>query len=154
MAKVNPIPTNYHSATPYLVVAGAAKAIDFYKQAFGATELMRMPGPGGRIMHAEIKIGDSPIMLADEQPEAGFRSATALGGSPVSIMLYVEDVDAVAKRAVAAGGKLARPVENQFYGDRMGAITDPFGLTWSVATHVEDVSEAEMQKRMAAQAPR
>lgn len=149
-SKVNPIPKGYHTATPYLIVKDAAGAIEFYKKAFGATELMRMPGPDGKIGHAEIKIGDSPIMLADEVPGMGFRSPESLGGSPISILLYVKDVDAVFSQAVAAGAKVQRPVADQFYGDRTGGLTDPFGHLWYVATHKEDVSPEEMKKRAAA----
>ena len=145
--KVNPIPENYHRVTPYLVVEGAANVIEFYKRCFGATELMRMPAPENRIGHAEIKIGDSTVMLADEDPMRGHRSPRNLGGSPVSLLLYVEDVDRTVEGAVAAGAKLLRPVENQFYGDRTGGIEDPFGHQWYVATHVEDVSPEEMEKR-------
>ncbi len=150
MSKVKAIPEGYHTATPYLIVKDASRAIDFYKRAFGATELMRMPGPGGKIGHAEIKIGDSPIMLADEVPGMGFRSPESLGGSPISILLYVEDVDAVFSEAVAAGAKVQRPVADQFYGDRTGGVTDPFGHVWYIATHKEDVSSEEMKKRAAA----
>jgi PhnB protein len=148
--KVKPIPEGYHTATPYLIVRDAARAIEFYKKAFGATELMRMPGPGGKIGHAEIKIGDSPIMLADEVPGMGFRSPESLGGSPISILLYVEDVDVVFNEALAAGAKVQRPVADQFYGDRTGGVTDPFGHVWYIATHKEDVSPEEMKKRAAA----
>jgi PhnB protein len=144
---VKPIPDGYHTATPYLIVKNAANAIDFYKKAFGATELMRMPGPGGRIMHAEIKIGDSPIMLSDESPEMGHRSPQSLGGTPISILLYVKDVDAQFNQAVAAGATAQRPVEDQFYGDRMGTLVDPFGHIWSLGTHKEDVPPQEMEKR-------
>ena len=147
---VKPIPEGYHTATPYLIVRNAARAIEFYKKAFGATELMRMAEPNGRIGHAEIKIGDSPIMLADEVPETGFRSPESLSGSPVSILLYVEEVDAVFNQAVAAGAKVQRPVADQFYGDRTGGVTDPFGHVWYIATHKEDVSPEEMRKRAAA----
>ncbi len=147
---VKPIPEGYHTATPYLIIKGAAAALEFYKNAFGATELLRMPKPDGRIGHAEIKIGDSIIMLADEFPEIGARSPESYGGSPVTIMLYVEDVDAVFNRAVAAGAKVERPVANQFYGDRTGGIIDPFGHKWYLATHVEDLSPEEMQRRAAA----
>ena len=150
MAKAKPKPDGYHTATPYLIVKNAASAIDFYTRAFGATELMRFPGPGGTIMHAEIKIGDSPIMLADECPEMNALSPPSLGGSPVLLALYVEDVDAVTQQAIAAGAKVERPVQNQFYGDRSGTLVDPFGHRWSIATHVEDVSFEEMQRRMAA----
>ena len=148
--KVKPIPEGYHTATPYLIVKDAAQAIEFYKKAFGATELMRMPGTGGKIGHAEIKIGDSPIMLADEVPGMGFRSPESLGGSPISILLYVEDVDVVFSEALAAGAKVQRPVADQFYGDRTGGVTDPFGHVWYIATHKEDVSPEEMKKRAAA----
>ena len=146
-SKPKPVPDGYHTATPYLIVNGAAQAIEFYKKVFGATELMRMPQPGGKIGHAEIKIGDSPIMLADEFPEMGYKSPQSLGGSPVSIMIYVEDVDTVFKQAIAAGGKEQRPVKDQFYGDRSGTLEDPFGHVWHVATHTEDVSPDEMERR-------
>jgi len=146
---VKAVPEGYHTATPYLVVKGAAKAIDFYKKVFGATEDMRMDDPSGRIGHAELKIGDSHIMLADEYPEMKFRSPEAYGGSPVSILLYVQDVDATVALAVANGAKLEREVKDQFYGDRMGQIVDPFGHVWSIATHKEDVSIEEMKKRAA-----
>jgi len=144
---VKTIPDGYHSVTPYLIITGAAEAIDYYKKAFGATELLRMPAPGGKIGHAEIKIGDSPIMLADEFPEMGYKSPQTLGGSPVSIMIYVEDVDTVFNQAVAAGGKVQRPLKDQFYGDRTGTLEDPFGHVWHVATHKEDVSAEEMERR-------
>ena len=149
-SRVKPTPEGYHTATPYLIVRDAARAIEFYKKAFGAKELMRMADPSGKIGHAEIKIGDSPIMLADEVPGMGYRSPESLGGSPVSILLYVEDVDAVFNQAVAAGAKVQRPVADQFYGDRTGGVTDPFGHVWYVATHMEDVSPEEMRKRAAA----
>jgi PhnB protein len=144
-----PIPDGYHTATPYLIVQGAAKAIEFYKRAFGAVELMRFDGPGGTIMHAEIRIGDSPIMLSDEHPEMGYRGPQALGGTPVGLMLYVNDVDAQFRQAIAAGGKELKPVQDQFYGDRSGTLVDPFGHQWTLATHKEDVSPDEMQRRMA-----
>jgi PhnB protein len=150
MSKPKPIPEGYHTATPYLIIKDAAKAIEFYKEAFGAKEMMRMSQPDGRIGHAEVRIGDSPIMLADEFPEMGARSPQSLGGSPVSILLYVEDVDAFAKQAVAAGTKVVRPVKDQFYGDRSGSFEDPFGHQWHIATHVEDVAPEEMHKRAAA----
>jgi PhnB protein len=151
MAKAaKPIPEGYHSVTPYLIIKGAADALEFYKKAFGATELFRMAQPDGRIGHAEIKIGDSPIMLADEYSEMGYRSPQSLNGSPVSIMLYVEDVDSVFKQAIAAGAQQQRPVEDKFYGDRSGTLVDPFGHIWHVGTHKEDVSSEEMEKRMAA----
>lgn len=143
---VKPIPDGYHSVTPYLIVDDAARALEFYKKAFGAVELMRMPAPGGKIGHAEIRIGDSPIMLADES-EMGARSARSIGGSPISLMVYVEDVDARVAQAVAAGATLVRPVANQFYGDRTGGVDDPFGYHWYIATHVEDVPPDELEKR-------
>lgn len=149
-SKVKPIPEGYHTVTPYLIVKDGARAIEFYKKAFGAKELMRMAGPDGKIGHAEIKIGDSPIMLADENPKMGARSPQSLGGSPVSILLYVEDVDTVFNQAVAAGGKVERPIADQFYGDRTGGLTDPFGHIWYISTHKEDVSPDEMKKRAAA----
>jgi PhnB protein len=149
---VKPIPEGYHSVTPYLIINGAADAIEFYKKAFGATELLRMPYPDGKIGHAEIKIGDSPIMLADEVPDMKYLSPKTLGGSPVSILLYVEDVDTVFNRAVAAGATQDRPVEDKFYGDRAGSLIDPFGHTWHVATHKEDVTPEEMELRSKAAA--
>jgi PhnB protein len=145
-----PVPDGYHSVTPYLIVDGAAAALDFYQRIFGAKERMRMPGPGGKVMHAEIEIGDSMIMLADEFPQTGALGPGSVGGSPVLIALYVEDVDAVVGAAVAAGAQVERPVQDQFYGDRSGTITDPFGHRWTVATHIEDVPEDEMRRRMAA----
>ena len=146
---VKPIPDGYHSVTPYLILDDAARALDFYKKAFGAVELLRMPGPNGKIGHAEIRIGDSPIMLADEAPAMGARSARTIGGSPISLMVYVENVDAMVAQAVAAGGKLVRPVADQFYGDRTGGIDDPFGYHWYLATHVEDVPPDELERRAA-----
>jgi PhnB protein len=151
-SKVKPVPEGYHAVTPYLIVDGAAKALDFYKQVFGAKERMRMPGPGGKVGHAEINIGDSVIMLADEHPEMGARGPKSIGGSPTSIVLYVENVDATVKAAVGAGAKILRPVEDKFYGDRSGTIEDPFGHHWHVSTHVEDVSSEELQRRAAAMA--
>jgi len=148
--KVKPTPEGYHSATPYLVVDGAAKALDFYAHAFGAAERMRMPAPGGRVGHAEISIGDSIIMLADEHPDMDARGPRSYGGSPVSLVLYVADVDATVKRAVDQGAKLVHPVEDKFYGDRMGTVEDPFGHRWHVATHQEDVPPAELARRAAA----
>ena len=147
---VSPIPKGYHTATPYLVVDGAASAIEFYKEAFGATEMMRLPGPGGKVMHAEIRIGDSPIMLADEVPQMNIRGPATLGGSPVSILLYVDDVDAQFSQAIAAGAKEQRPVKDQFYGDRSGSLVDPFGHIWSVATHKQDLTPDEIQTRFEA----
>src|SRR5262249_4597867 len=141
---VKAIPDQYRGATPYLSIRGAAKALDFYKRAFGATEVMRLAQPDGRIGHAEVKIGDALIMLADEFPEMGFKSPQALGGSPVTIHFYVNDVDAVFKQALAAGAEARRPVADQFYGDRSGQLVDPFGHMWSIATHKEDVSPEEM----------
>ncbi|HYH86522.1 MAG TPA: VOC family protein [Pyrinomonadaceae bacterium] len=148
--EVKPIPEGYHSVTPYIIVNDGARAIEFYKQAFGATELFRMDAPGGKIGHAEIRIGDSNIMLADEHPEMNARSPQTIGGSPVSLMLYVADVDATVGKAIEAGAKLTRPVANQFYGDRTGGIEDPFGHAWYVATHVEDIAPEELKKRAAA----
>jgi len=147
---VKPIPEGYHAVTPYLIVKGAAKAIEFYKQAFNATELMRFEGPGGAIMHAELKLGDSVVMLADEVPEMGYRAPSPDGGAPVSLYLYDADVDTTVDRAVAAGAKVTRPVADQLYGDRNGTVIDPFGHVWSVGTHKEDVSPEEMKRRMAA----
>ena len=147
---VKPIPDGYHSVTPYLIIKGAADAIDFYKKAFGATELFRMAQPDGKIGHAEIKIGDSPIMLADEFPEMKYLGPQTLGGSSVSLMIYVDDVDSVFNQAMAAGGRQERPVEDKFYGDRGGSLVDPFGHVWHIATHKEDVSPDEMEKRAAA----
>ncbi len=146
---VQPIPEGYRTATPYLIIKGAASAIEFYKKAFGATELMRAPTPDGQLMHAEIQIGDSRIMLADEYPDMGYRGPQAYGGSPVSIHLYVTDVDALFQRAVAAGAKATRPVQDQFYGDRTGTLVDPFGHVWSIGTHTKDVSMEEIEKHMA-----
>ena len=143
-----PIPEGYHSVTPYLVVDDAKAAIDFYKRAFGAQEKFRME-MGDRIGHAEILIGDSHVMLSEEFPEMGHRGPKALGGTPVSLMIYVEDVDKVFPQALAAGAKEQRPLVNQFYGDRSGTLLDPFGHQWTVSTHIEDVPEDEMQRRMA-----
>jgi len=148
MANVKPIPEGYHSVTPYLIINGAASAIDFYKKAFGATELFRMEHEG-KIGHAEIKIGDSPIMLADEHPAMGYQSPQALGGTPVSLMIYVEDVDTIYKQAIASGGVEVKALQDQFYGDRSGTLKDPYGHVWTVATHKEDVTPEEMDKRLA-----
>ena len=148
--KVKPFPEGYHAVTPYLSVKGAAGAIESYKKAFGAKEVMRMPGPGGTIGHAEIQISNSRIMLADEYTAMNFRSPRSFGGSPVHIHLYVTDADGVASQAVAAGAKLLRPVKDQFYGDRSGTVEDPFGHVWHVATHKEDIPLEELKKRAAA----
>ena len=150
MNKVKPIPDDYPRLIPYLSVNGAGAAIEFYVSVLGAKERMRMPGPDGRIGHAELEIGESLLMLADAFPEMGGQTPGDLGGTPVTMMLYVEDVDAVVDRAVEAGAKIERPVENQFYGDRAGQIVDPFGHKWFLATHVEDVPPEEMEKRAAA----
>lgn len=144
---VKAIPEGYEGATPYLIIKGAAGALEFYKNAFGASEVMRMPGPGGTVGHAEIKIGKAIIMLADEFPDMNCKSPQSFGGSPVSIMVYVKDVDTFVKRAISAGAKVIRPVANQFYGDRSGSLEDPFGHQWHFATHVEDVPPDEMAKR-------
>jgi PhnB protein len=147
MANVKPIPDGYHSVTPYLIIRGAAQAMEFYSKAFGAKEQFKMPGPDGKIGHAEMRIGDSVIMLADENPNMGHKSPATLGGSPISILLYVEDCDATFNQAVKAGGQVERPLANQFYGDRTGGVKDPFGFSWYIATHVEDVSPDEMERR-------
>ena len=147
--KVKPVPAGYHAVTPYLSIRGAAAAIDFYKKALGAKERMRMPGPEGKIGHAEILIGDSRVMLADEYPPLDFLAPPARGGTSVHLHVYVKDVDAVAAKAVKAGAKLVRPVKDEFYGDRLGTIEDPFGHVWHLATHKEDLSKAEMKKRAA-----
>lgn len=145
---VKPIPDGYHAVTPYLTIKDAAKAIDFYKKVFHATERMRLPDPSGRIMHAELQIGDSVIMLADESPQMGNKSPLSIGGTPVGFCIYVKDVDAIVKTATDAGAKLQKPVEDQFYGDRSGTVQDPFGHIWTIATHIEDVTPDEMRKRM------
>ena len=142
-----PIPDGYHTATPYLIVKGGAEAIDFYRKAFGAEEILRMSGPGGSVMHAEVKIGDSPIMLSDEMPGAEWKGPQSLGGTPVSIMLYVEDVDVRFQQALKAGARELRPVKDQFYGDRAGTLADPFGHVWTIATHKEDVPKEELDRR-------
>jgi PhnB protein len=147
---VKPIPDGYHSVTPYLIIKGVDEALEFYKKAFGAQELLRVPGPGGKIMHAEMKIGDSPIMMSDEWPEAGFTGPLTRGGTTVSILIYCPNVDAFVDRAVTAGVKILKPLQNQFYGDRSATFSDPYGHIWTAATHVEDVSNEEMAKRMAA----
>ena len=152
MPAVKPVPDGYPSLTPYLIVGDAAAAIAFYQQVFGATLRMKLDGPDGKIGHAELEIGNSLIMLADEHPEMGALSPKTVGGTPVGLHVYVEDVDAVAATAVAAGAALKRPVENQFYGDRLGSIIDPFGHLWHISTHVEDVSPEEIGRRAAAMA--
>lgn len=144
---VKPVPEGYHSITPYLYIRDAAQALDFYKKAFGAEETMRFAQPDGRVGHAEIRIGDSPIMLADEFPEMGIRSPHSYGGTPVSMLVYVENVDAQFAQALAAGAREIRPVKDQFYGDRSGTLEDPFGHVWTIATHKEDIDMEEMQKR-------
>ena len=149
MTSMQPVPDGYHSVTPYLAIDGAADAIAFYKKAFGATEVMRMPAPGGKVGHAEIEIAGSRIMLADEYPDMNFRSPKAYGGSPVGLHLYVADVDAVARQAVAAGAKELRPVKDQFYGDRSGSIEDPFGHVWHIATRKENLPVDELKRRAA-----
>jgi PhnB protein len=149
MAKVRWQPDRYNTVTPYLCCDGAADAIEYYKKVFGATERMRMPAPDGKIGHAELQIGDATIMLSDEYPEMNVRGPKTIGGSPVMIHVYVEDVDATVKQAAAEGGELLREPEDQFYGDRSGMIVDPFGHVWSVGTHIEDVPPDEMEKRAA-----
>ncbi len=148
--KVKAIPEGFRSVNPYLCVSDAARAIEFYKEAFGATERMRMEAPGGKIGHAEIQIGDSIIMLADEMPEMNFRSPQTLGGPTSHFMMYVEDVDARVEQAVKAGATLKKPVKDEFYGDRSGSVEDPFGHQWYISTHMEDVSREEMERRVAA----
>jgi PhnB protein len=143
------VAAGYPVVTPYLCVNGAADAIEFYKQMFGASERMRMAEPDGKIGHAELQIGDSVVMLSDEFEQMGVSSPTTIGGTPVTLSVYVPDVDAVVAKAVAAGSTLVRPIEDQFYGDRSGQIVDPWGHRWSVATHVEDVSPEEMERRAA-----
>jgi PhnB protein len=153
VTKVNPVPVGYHNVTPYISLKGAAKALDFYKRAFGAEVTVRMDMPDGRIGHAEMKIGDSHVMLADEMPEmadAIAKSPLTLGGTTFGLMIYMDDVDTRFKRAIEAGATVKRPVQDQFYGDRTGTLQDPFGHVWTLGTHVEDVSPDEMKKRMAA----
>ena len=147
MKKVSYIPKGYSTITPYLVIKGAAKAIDYYKKVFGATVVVRMDGPDGRVGHAELQIGDSRIMLADENPQLGYRSAESIGASPVSLYVYLPDCDKVVAQAVAEGAKILKPVQDQFYGDRSGFLQDPFGHLWGIATHKEDVSPQEMDER-------
>ena len=148
MSKTNYIPKGYNSVTPYLVIKGAAKAIDYYKKVFGASVVVRMDGPNGQVGHAELQIGDSRIMLADENPAMGNRSAESIGASPVSLYVYLPDCDKVVAKAAAEGAKILKPVEDQFYGDRSGFIQDPFGHLWGIATHKEDVSPKELEERM------
>jgi len=145
---VKPIPDGYTSVTPYIIVNGAPAAIDYYKKAFGAEERMRHIGPGGKVMHAELSFGNAVVMLADEFPEMGHKSPMTLGGTSTGFCLYVNDVDSVFNRAVQTGGKVERPLANQFYGDRSGTLVDPFGHKWTVSTHIEDVSPEELKKRM------
>jgi PhnB protein len=145
------IPEGHNTVSPYLIVDGAGRALDFYKRAFGATELFRLEAPGGKIGHAEIRIGDTVIMMADEHPDHHAYSPRRYKGSPVSLHVYVENVDAVAQQAIAAGANVTRPVQDMFYGDRSGTFEDPFGHTWHVATHVEDLTEEEIGRRAAAQ---
>ena len=150
MTDVQPIPPGYHTVTPYLIVNNAAEAIDFYSRAFGATEKLRMPGPGGFIMHAEIQIGDSVVMLSDEHPDVGAFSPETVGGNPVSMMIYSEDVDAAFARAIEAGAQEVMPIEDMFWGDRYGRLADPYGHVWGIATHIEDVGPVEREARLAA----
>jgi uncharacterized glyoxalase superfamily protein PhnB len=149
-AKVKPIPDGMHSVTPHLICAGASDAIDFYKKAFNAVELSRLPGASGKLLHGAIRIGDSTVMLSDEFPEMGGLGPKSLKGSPVTIHLYVEDVDAFAARAVAAGAKVTMPIADMFWGDRYGQLEDPFGHRWSVGTHIKDVTPEEIQQAMSA----
>lgn len=146
---VQPIPAGYHSVTPYIIVHDAQAAIDFYIKAFGASEVLRLNSPDGKIAHAEVKIGDSHVMLADENKEFGAISPKTLGGSPVSMLIYCEDVDAMFQRAISAGATEKRPVQDQFYGDRSGVLEDPFGHSWSIATHIEDLTQEEVDARFA-----
>lgn len=151
MANVKPVPEGYHTATPYLCCKGAADAIEFYKKALGAVETVRMKGPDGKIGHAEIRIGDSHIMLADEHPQMGVYGPQHYGGSPITVVLYVESADKTVNQAVAAGAKITRPLQDQFYGDRTATITDPFGHQWHIHTHLRDVSPEEMRAAMQGQ---
>jgi len=150
MSAVKSVPEGYPSLSPYLIVRDGAAAIEFYQKVFGATLRLKLDAPGGRIGHAELEIGNGLVMLADEHPEMGALAPTTIGGTPVGLHLYLEDVDAVAKKAIAAGATLKRPVESQFYGDRLGSIIDPFGHLWHISTHVEDVSPDEIGRRAAA----
>jgi PhnB protein len=148
--QVNPIPEGYHTVTPYLILQDAAQALEFYKKAFSAIEIVRMANPDGKVGHAEIKIGNSMLMLGEETLEMGYRGVQSYGGSPISIMLYVEDCDALFNQAVAAGAEVKQALKDQFYGDRSGMIADPFGFQWHLSTHKEDVTPEDMKKRMAA----
>ncbi len=149
-AKINPIPAGYHTITPHLIVRNAKEAIDFYRRAFGAEELCSCMMPDGKaLMHGELKIGDSRLFMCEENPKMGAKSPLSLGGSPISLHLYVQDVDKAFNRAVAAGAQVVMPVKDQFWGDRFGMVSDPYGHVWSLATHIEEVSPEEMQKRMA-----
>jgi PhnB protein len=148
--KVKPIPDGYSVVTPYLIIKGAAAAVDYYKKAFGAVETVRMSQPDGRVGHAEVKIGDAVVMLADEFPEMNIVSPVTLGNTPVGLLLYVEDADATFAKTVALGAQVEKPMADQFYGDRTGTIKDPFGHKWTIATHKEDVTPEEMKRRMAA----
>lgn len=148
---VKAVPDGYHTVTPYLIVRGGAAAVDFYRKAFGAEELFRIDMGGGKLGHAEMRIGDSIVMLADEHPEQGYKAPQAYGGTPVSLALYCEDVDARVQQALAAGAKLLRPVQDQFYGDRSGTVVDPFGHVWTIATRIEDLTAEEIGRRAAAQ---
>ena len=150
---VKAIPDGYTSLTPYLVIKGAEKALDYYKKVFNAVEIVRMPGEGGRIMHAEVKIGNAILMLSDENPERGYLSPVTIGGAGASVMLYTDEVDATFKKAIDAGGKAEMPPTDMFWGDRMGNLKDPFGHSWAIATHKEDVSPEEMGRRMKEQQP-
>jgi PhnB protein len=145
--KAQAVPAGYHTVTPYIVCRDAASAIDFYKKAFGAKEKSRMSGPGGKLMHAELRVGDSMVMLCDEMPEMGTRSPLALGGSPASLFLYVKNVDTIAEKAAAAGATVVMPVQDMFWGDRYGKFKDPFGHEWQIATHKEDLTPKQMAKR-------
>ena len=144
---VNPIPDGYHTVTPYMIVKGAAEAIEFYQKAFGAETILRVDAPGGKVGHAEIQIGNSRIMMADEHPDMGFLGPESIGGSPVSICLYVENVDEMFAASIAAGAKELKPVKDQFYGDRSGTLKDPYGHVWTIATHTEDLTEEELSRR-------
>jgi PhnB protein len=145
---VKPIPAGYAGVTPYLIIRDAARAIDFYREAFGATEVLRLTYPDGRIAHAELRIGEGHVMLSEEMADRGFRGPLSFGGTPVSLLVYVEDVDAVFARAIAAGAENQRPVDDQFYGDRSGTLVDPFGHVWTIATHQRDMSPEAMQRAM------